>query len=42
MNSPVSTTGALMVKDSGSTNSALIIESSKGGYISQFGGRSWW
>ena len=38
MNTPTSTTGALIDKDSGSTNSAVIIESSKGAYISQFGG----
>ena len=38
MNTPTSTTGALIVKDSGSTNSAVIIESSKGAYISQFWG----
>ena len=37
MNAPTSTTGALIIKDSGGTNSSLIIESTKGAYISQFG-----
>ena len=37
MNSPVSTTGALIIKDSGGLNSSLIIESSKGSYLTQFG-----
>ena len=37
MNAPTSTTGALIIKDSGGLNSSLIIESSKGAYISQFG-----
>ena len=37
MNEPKSTTGCLIIKDSGGLNSSLIIESSKGTYISQFG-----
>ena len=37
MNAPTSTTGSLITKDSGGLNSSLIIESSKGSYISNFG-----
>ena len=33
INSPVSTTGCLIIKDSGGLNSSLIIENSRGGQV---------
>ena len=38
MNLPTATSAALIIKDNGTTNSAVIIESSKGTFISQFWG----
>ena len=37
MNAPTSTTGSLIIKDSGGLNSSLIVECSKGAFVSQSG-----